>query len=353
MSTRAVSRTWTVSRTEPAGESLSRHRARVLVVDDLDANRRLLESLLQPLGCAVSQAANGQEALEFVQAHAPDLILLDVMMPEVDGLAVCAQLKADPRTRLIPIVVITALHGEPEKVRAIEAGADDFLNKPFSKAELLARVRALLRLKRFTDELEYVETVLFSLAKAVEARDPHTGDHCQRLARMCVELGRVLELGEPELNALRRGGYLHDIGKVAVPDAILLKPASLSPDERQQMQQHARLGEQICRPLRSLEAVLPIIRSHHERWDGSGYPDGLAGEAIPLLARILQMVDIYDALRTLRPYKVALESHTARAQMKFEAEQGLLAPRLLEVFLHNYDRIVREEYAPAARVDGR
>jgi putative two-component system response regulator len=246
-------------------------------------------------------------------------------------------------------VVITALHGEQEKVRAIEAGADDFLNKPFSKSELLARVRALLRLKRFTDEMEYVETVLFSLAMAVETRDPHTGDHCQRLARMCVELGRVLGLGEDELNALRRGGYLHDIGKVAVPDAILLKPTSLSPEERQAMQRHTLVGEEICRPLHSLEAVLPIIRSHHERWDGSGYPDGLAGEAIPLLARVLQMVDIYDALRTPRPYKVALPPHTTLARMKVERDQGLLDPRLLDVLVGRHDEIVREEYATPAR----
>jgi len=351
MSTRAASRTWTISRMEVSAAPFpGGRRPRVLVVDDLDANRRLLASLLEPLGMTVRQAGDGREALEEVTGHPPDLILLDVMMPEVNGLEVCAQLKADPRTRLIPIVVITALHGEQEKVRAIDAGADDFLNKPFSKAELLARVRALLRLKRFTDELEYVETVLFSLGKAVESRDPHTGDHCQRLARMCVELGRVLDLSEDELNALRRGAYLHDIGKVAVPDAILLKPTSLSPAERQQMQRHALIGEEICRPLHSLEAVLPIIRSHHERWDGSGYPDGLAGEAIPLLARVLQMVDIYDALRTPRPYKVALPPQTTRARMKFEAEQELLDSRLLEVFLDRHDEIVREEYAPVTGV---
>jgi putative two-component system response regulator len=350
MTIRTVPRTWTILRTEATADlSPAGRRPRVLVVDDLDANRRLLQSLLEPLGCAVSQAANGREALDQVEADAPDLILLDVMMPEVNGLEVCAELKGDPRTRLIPIVVITALHGEQEKVRAIEAGADDFLNKPFSKAELLARVRALLRLKRFTDEMEYVETVLFSLARAVESRDPHLGDHCQRLARMGVELGRVLGLGQDELNALRRGGYLHDIGKVAVPDAILLKPTSLSPEERKVMQQHTLLGEEICRPLRSLEAVLPIIRSHHERWDGSGYPDGLAGEAIPLLARILQMVDIYDALRTPRPYKIALPPHTTQAHMKMERDQGFLDPRLLDVFLHHHERIVREEYALAVR----
>ncbi|MGH9789089.1 MAG: HD-GYP domain-containing protein [Candidatus Acidiferrales bacterium] len=353
MSTRAVFRTWTISRPQAATAFPAGRRPRVLVVDDLAANRRLLEGLMEPLGVTVGQAANGREALEEVETRPPDLILLDVMMPEVNGLEVCAQLKADPRTRLIPIVVITALHGEQEKVRAIDAGADDFLNKPFSKVELLARVRALLRLKRFTDELEYVETVLFSLAKAVESRDPHTGDHCQRLARMCVELGRVLDLSEDELSALRRGGYLHDIGKVAVPDAILLKPTSLSPAERQKMQQHTLIGEEICRPLHSLEAVLPIIRSHHERWDGSGYPDGLAGEAIPLLARILQIVDIYDALRTPRPYKVALPPQTTRARMKFEGEQGLLDPRLLDVFLERHDEIVREEYAGVTVTGGR
>jgi len=349
MSTRAASRTWTISRTVVAADFPAGRRPRVLVVDDLDANRRLLESLLEPLGVTVRQAADGREALEEVETHPPDLILLDVMMPEVNGLEVCSQLKADPRTRLIPIVVITALHGEQEKVRAIDAGADDFLNKPFSKTELLARVRALLRLKRFTDELEYIETVLFSLCLAVEARDPHTGNHCQRLARMTVALGNTLALPEEELNSLRRGGYLHDIGKVAISDAILLKPERLSPQERSRIQEHSAIGEQICKPLHSLEAVLPIIRSHHERWDGSGYPDGLAGESIPLLARVLQLADIYDALRTVRSYKPALSSRAALAQMEVEVENGWLDPRLFDLFRGKHDDIVREEYALSAR----
>ncbi len=320
-------------------------RPRVLVVDDLDANRRLLVALLEPLGCEILTAGDGREALEQAELHSPDLILLDVMMPEVDGLEVCARLKSDPRTRLIPIVVITALHGEQEKLRAIEAGADDFLNKPFSKVELLARVRALLRLKRFTDELEFAETVLITLGLAVESRDPHTKGHCQRLARISVELGRRLALEEAGLEALRRGGYLHDIGKIAIPDSVLLKNGPLSVEERQVMCQHAAIGEQICWPLRSFDAVLPIIRSHHEHWDGSGYPDGLRGEAIPLLARILQLADVYDALRSHRPYKPPLIAAAALELMQREAERGWYDPRLVSFFFRVHDEVVGEEYA--------
>lgn len=333
---------------EPNSASVAaRPRPRVLVVDDLDANRRLLVALLEPLGCEIFIAGDGREALEQAELHPPDLILLDVMMPEIDGLEVCARLKSDPRTRLIPIVVITALHGEQEKLRAIEAGADDFLNKPFSKAELLARVRALLRLKRFTDELEFAETVLISLGLAVEARDPHTEGHCQRLARISVELGRRLALEEPALEALRRGGYLHDIGKIAIPDAILLKGGPLTDEERLVIRRHAEIGEQICRPLRSFDAVLPIIRSHHEHWDGSGYPDGLRGEAIPLLARILQLADVYDALRSHRPYKPPLLPAATLEQMQREAERGWYDPRLLEFFFRVHDDVVGEQYAAA------
>ena len=322
----------------PVGEA-PRTLPRVLIVDDLPENLRLLSSLLQPLGCAIVTASNGREALEQVEAQLPDLILLDVVMPELNGLVVLKRLKAEARTRLIPVVMITALHGEPEKLRAIEAGADDFLNKPFSKAELLARVKALLRLKRYTDELEFAETTLLSLGLAVEARDPYTEGHCQRLSRSGVLLGQRLHLPEESLSALRRGGYLHDIGKVGIPDAILLKPGRLTPDEWVIMRRHTVIGEDICKPLRSLAPVLPIIRSHHERWDGSGYPDGLKGEAIPLLARVLQLVDISDALRTERPYKAAFSPEAAREQMEKEGKAGLLDPSLLDVFVRAHTEI--------------
>ncbi|MFQ5777735.1 MAG: two-component system response regulator [Terriglobia bacterium] len=317
--------------TLPAEPDLSTP-ARVLVVDDLPENIRLLRSLLEPLGYEILSAGNGREALERVAAQPPDLILLDVVMPEMDGLSVCTRLKSDSRTRLIPVVMITALHGEREKLRAIESGADDFLNKPFSKSELLARVKALVRLKRYTDELELVETALFSLALVVESRDPHTGDHCERLTRRALHLGERLLLPEKDLQALRRGGYLHDIGKVAVPDAILLKPARLTEEEWAVMKRHTLIGEQICKPLRSMATVLPIIRSHHERWNGTGYPDGLAGEAIPLLARIFQIVDIYDALRAARPYKGALTPAATLEQMQRETERGWIDAHLFDLF---------------------
>lgn len=318
--------------------------ARILIVDDSAENVRLLLELLEPLGAELLTAFNGREALEQVAARPPDLILLDIVMPEMSGHAVCEQLKADPHTRLIPVVILTGLHGEQEKLRAIEAGADDFLNKPFSRAELLARARALLKLKRYTDDLEHAEATLLTLAAAVESRDPHTGDHCERLARMGVRLGEQLRFPQESLQALRCGGFLHDIGKVAIPDAILLKPARLTEEEWIVMRRHPLIGEEICRQLRSLAAVLPVIRHHHERFDASGYPDGLRGEAIPLLARILQLVDIYDALRTARPYKPAFTAGDACQQLRREAAQGWLDATLLEVFFAHHDAIVEDSW---------
>jgi putative two-component system response regulator len=214
----------------------------------------------------------------------------------------------------------------------------------------MARTRALLRLKRHTDELESAETTLLTLAQTIESRDPHTGDHCERLARMGTRLGRCLGLPESSLQALRRGGYLHDIGKVAIPDAILHKPARLTEEEWTVMRRHTVIGEGICRPLHSLALVLPIVRSHHERWDGSGYPDGLKGDAIPLLARVLQTVDIYDALRTARPYKPALTAGAALEQMQREADKGWLDPDLFSQFVGAYDEIIEGSW-PAERVD--
>jgi putative two-component system response regulator len=320
----------------------------ILVADDLPENRRLLARLLEPHGFRVDQAQCGREVLERVAARPPDLILLDLLMPEGDGFDVCARLKRDERTRLIPVVVVTALPGDTEKLRAIESGADDFLHKPISQAELLARVQALLRLKRYTDELEHAEATLVTLSLTVESRDPYTQGHCQRLAAMGVGLGRRVGLPEESLRALHRGGYLHDIGKIAVPDAILFKPGRLTEAEWAVMRRHTVVGEEICRPLRSLAAVLPIIRSHHERWDGSGYPDGLAGEDIPALARILQIVDVYDALRTERPYKVSLRPADALAQMQREAEARRLDPRLFMLFRQHHDDILAALPAPAS-----
>jgi putative two-component system response regulator len=241
-------------------------------------------------------------------------------------------MKDDPATRLIPFVLITGLTDSLDKVRGIEAGADDFLNKPVLAEELVARVKSLLRLKEFTDELETVDSVLCTLGLAVEGRDPYTEGHCERLSVRAADLGRHLGLDADSIVALKRGGYLHDLGKIAVPDEILKKGSDLSPAEWQIMKLHPVTGENICKPLKSLGLVLPIIRSHHEHSDGSGYPDGLSAVEISLLPRILQVVDIYDALRTERPYKPSLSHDQSALTMREEAARGLWDSELVDEY---------------------
>lgn len=306
--------------------------AKILVVDDEASARSGLELLLRKQGYEVRLAADGDGALAECAAFQPDLILLDVMMPGLDGFEVCRQLKAKPETRLTPVVLVTGLTDRDDRIEGINVGADDFLNKPIDVSELNARVRSLLRLKSFTDELENAEAVLFSLALGIEARDPYTHGHCERLAEFSARLGEHLGLPAEEIQALRRAGIVHDVGKVVVPDAILLKPGPLSAKERALMRQHPTVGERICSPLKTFRLVLPIIRHHHERWNGSGYPDGISGEAIPFTARILQVVDVYDALTTERPYRRALPPAEAWQIIRKEASRGWWETRLVEEF---------------------
>ncbi|MBW8056510.1 MAG: response regulator [candidate division NC10 bacterium] len=308
-------------------------RPRILVVDDQEENLDLLEAFLEVHDYEVTRARNGQEALAQVAEEPPALILLDTHIPAPDGFQVCRQLKQNEQTRLIPIIIVTAAGELESRIRGIEAGADDFLTKPIHRVELDARVRSLLRLKQFTDELENVEVVLISLALAVEAKDPSIHGHCERLADYAVQLGQRHGLPSEHLTALRRAGYLHDLGKITVPEAILLKAGPLTPEEWKIMRLHPVVGERICQPLRSLRLVLPIIRHHHERWDGSGYPDGLAEEAIPLTARILQIVDVFDALIADRPYRALLSPAEATTIIQEEAGKGWYEPKLLAEFI--------------------
>src|SRR5580704_209604 len=291
---------------------LRRHAPRILVVDDNPGIAALMSQLLSMRGYDVVTASDAQQAEMEVRRQAPDLILSDVRMPGKSGYELCRDLKEDPATRLIPFVLITGLSDSADKLRGIEAGADDFLNKPVLAEELTARVRSLLRVKEFTDELETVDSVLCTLGLIVEGRDPYTEGHCERLALNAADLGRHLGLDEDSIVALRRGGYLHDLGKIAVPD------------EWKIMKLHPVTGENICKPLKSLRLVLPIIRHHHEHPDGSGYPDGLGAGEIPLLPRVLQVVDVYDALRTARPYKPAIGHDQSAQTMLEKARQGLL-----------------------------
>jgi putative two-component system response regulator len=304
--------------------------ATILVADDNWANLELLSELLQAEGYRVFCVVDGDQALTTVIAEEIDLVFLDVMMPGRSGFDVCRAIKSNPETRLIPVVLVTSLSESSDRIRGIESGADDFLNKPVNKEELLARTRSLLRLKQFTDDLERAESVLFSLALSIEAKDPYTQGHCDRLSRYSVALAERLGLPEEVRVALRRAGIVHDIGKVAVPEHILLKPGPLTPEERKIMEQHPLTGERICAPLKSFRRVLPIIRYHHEKLDGSGYPDGLKGEEIPLTARILQTVDVYDALTTDRPYRKAFAPQAAFAIMNEEVKKGWWDGSLLD-----------------------
>ena len=306
------------------GELLIRRRPpRILVVDDQPSIAGLMSQLLTMRGYDVITASSAEQAEIEIRKQLPDLILSDVMMPGKSGYEFCRSLKENPDTRLIPFVLITGLSDSTDKVRGIEAGADDFLNKPVLAEELIARVKSLLRLKEFTDELETADSVLCTLGLIVEGRDPYTEGHCERLSLRAADLGRHLGIDEDSLLALKRGGYLHDLGKIAVPDEILKKGSDLTAAEWEVMKLHPITGENICKPLHSLRLVLPIIRHHHEHSDGSGYPDGLVKGEIPVLPRILQVVDVYDALRTARSYKPPLTHEQAAVTMREEAARGL------------------------------
>jgi putative two-component system response regulator len=310
----------------------------ILVVDDNLRNAALMKDLLSSRGYPTVAVQSAAAAEAEIRRQAPDLILLDVIMPGKSGYELCRELKEDSKTRLIPIVMITGLTDREDRLKGIEAGADDFLIKPIYPEELFARVSSLLKLKEFTDELETADSVLCTLGLSVEARDPYTVGHCERLARNATDLGRFLGVDEEGIVALGRGGYLHDLGKIAVPDEILKKGSHLTPAEWEIMKQHPATGEKICRPLKSLRLVLPIIRHHHEHSDGSGYPDRLRAGEIPLLPRILQVVDVYDALCTARPYKPALGHDQAAVTMRDGARNGLWDEELVSEFFGMLDQ---------------
>lgn len=309
----------------------------ILVADDEVSNRELMQELLITQGFNVITACDGAEALEQASTFPVDLVILDVMMPHLTGFEVCRKIKGNPETYLIPVIMVTALSEKQDRIEGIHAGADDFLTRPVDRTELLARVGSLVKLKQRTDELERAESVLYSLARSIEGKDPYTHGHCERLADYSASLGKFLGLPEEQVTALRRAGVVHDIGKIAVPDSIILKPTSLTPDEWKVMQEHPVVGERICAPLKSFRLVLPIIRHHHEKFNGSGYPDKLRGEHIPMTARILQVVDVYDALTTVRPYKPAFSITDALQTMKQEVAKGWWDPHIFDQF----ERLVR------------
>ncbi len=306
---------------------------KVLVVDDYEPNLRGLGQLLERADYTVFTAANGRDALEIVIRERPDLVLLDVIMPGISGLDVCAELKRNADTRFTPVVLISGEQERQTRLAGLDAGADDFLKKPVDPEELQARVRSLMRLKRLTDDLESAESLFLTLGRIVEARDPCTEGHCERLTEYATTLGKHLNLDQADLDALYRGAFLHDVGKIAIPDRVLLKKGRLTRKEYDLMKRHPTIGDDLCRTVRSFEAVRPIVRHHHERLDGRGYPDGLAGDRIPLLAQIVSIVDVFDALTTDRPYRKALPTATAYRMMRDDARGGWCREELVAAFI--------------------
>jgi len=285
--------------------------AAIIVADNDETTARYLKRLLTREGHHVTIVASADEVVASCLSRPTDLVLLDLASAAGKGFAVCRQLKEHFATRLIPVVVIASQVDARERLDAIQAGCDEFITKPFDAPELHARIRSLVRLKRYTDDLESAEAVILGLGATIEARDPSTQGHCERLARYATTLGKSLGLDQEDLDALERGSFLHDIGKIAVPDCVLLKGGALDERESRVMREHPIVGDALCSGLRSLQRVRPIVRHHHERLDGSGYPDGLRNAQVPLLAQIVAIVDVYDALTTERPYRAALTREVA------------------------------------------
>lgn len=305
----------------------------ILLVDGVELNRRVVRATLQCTGARFIEARRPSDAFQILRSERIDLVVCDTFLPEMSGMEFCRQLKADRNTQLLPVLMMTSVEGSEHEVEGLTSGADEYLLMPAHPSVLKARVLSMLRHKAALDSLDEVESILFTLAQAVEERDKCTSDHCRRLSYLSVELGIRLGLGRNDLLALHRGGYLHDIGKIGISDNILNKTGELNEDEWRVMRSHVIRGEEICRPMKSLSNVLPIIRHHHEKWDGTGYPDKLKGKDIPLLARILQIADVFDALSSERSYKKALSIHDACRQLEKEAAAGWRDPELVPLFV--------------------
>jgi putative two-component system response regulator len=307
--------------------------ADILVADDDETSARFLKRLLTREGHNVSVVDSLDRAMQACAQSMPDLVLVDLMVPRGHGYDLCRRLKEQSATRFVPVVIVTAQSDRRDRLKGIEAGCDDFLIKPFDSAELHARIQSLVRLKRYTDELESAEAVILGMGATIEARDPTTNGHCQRLAHYATRLGKALSLDDTDLAALERGGFLHDIGKIAVPDAVLLKGGQLDPHESRVMRKHPIVGDSLCTGLRSLAKVRPIVRHHHERLDGTGYPDGLHNGEVPLLAQIVGVVDVFDALTTERPYRAARPADEAFEVLSEEASRGWRDRVLVDAFI--------------------
>jgi len=323
--------------------------AKILLVEDDPQAAGILEPILIAKGFSVAVARDGVEGMEKVRLLSPDILLLDVHMPRMNGIELCRRIKSDNELRLTPVVMLTAVADLEKKLEALEAGADDFVNKPYNTVELITRIKSLLKVKYLNEQLDSAEAVLFSMARAIEAKDAYTQGHVERVSKMAVTLGRHLGLADEEIDSLEKGGILHDIGKIGIPDKILNKAGPLTTEERKIVRMHPGQGALICEKLKSIRGAIPVIRHHHERLDGTGYPDHLSGDEIPMVARVMTIVDIYDALTTTRSYRKRLPPDVALEIMWEEAKKGWWDKDVLAEFQAMLNVAERtQEISPAA-----
>lgn len=306
---------------------------KILIVDDNKVNVELIKAQLKTHDYTIQTAYDGEEALEKIDKNPPDIVLLDLMMPKISGYEVCRSIKQNKKTQFIPVIVITALQELDDKLKAMELGADDFLVKPFNKLELATRIKSLLHMKSLHDDLETSENILFSLAEALEAKDVYTRGHSDRVASIAIAIAQEMDLPKRDVEIIHKGGLLHDIGKIGVKEHILLKPGRLTEEEMKHVQLHPKIGYDICAPLKSLEEALPCIRSHHERYDGGGYPDGIKGDEVPIKGQIMAIADAYDAMTTDRPYRTGMSKQVAVKIFEDEIDSGQWNPELVRIFL--------------------
>jgi putative two-component system response regulator len=307
---------------------------KILVIEDLEHINKLICSYLENEGYLVFAASNGKEGLKLFKKHFPDLVITDVVMPEKNGYDVCRQIKSNERTRLVPVVLLTSLDDNESYIKGMDVGADDFLIKPINKFLFLARINSLLRVKKLNDKLDNSWNLLFSLARVVEAKDKTTEDHTQRVGDLSKKFGEYLNLSDEESDTLYKGGVLHDIGKIGIPDVILNKSGKLTPAEYEMMKKHTTIGKEICEPLQSMNDVIDIVLYHHEKWDGSGYPKGLKGKKIPLFAQIVSISDYYDAITSHRQYRKSFSKDAAVKHLLSEQNKSFDS-KLVDIFINN------------------
>lgn len=306
----------------------------VLIADSNATVRKILRHMLGALDCDIVEASSADQVSELAHRRpSPKAMILDGRLSGRSGFDICGELKTEEQFQLTPIILMMDSEATEDKLRALDCGADDILRKPINRGELTFRMRSLMRLQRFNHELIGAESVAMALARAVAAKDGYSHSHVELVAGLAVELASALGMDPAEQKLIRCGAILHNVGKISIPDAVLEKTGALSPREMAMFQQHPRVGCDICAPLKPLQDVVPIIRHHKEKWDGSGFPDGLRGNEIPLGAQIVGLVDAYVALKSHRPYRRAIDPSEAIGEMRHQADCGWHNPALVETFV--------------------